>query len=278
MVRCKASASDRKSTPAWRIRLIVLLALLASVGGVARAEDSAVSDETAQAWFERALSLSREQNWPEARTAYLRSLAREPRVSTYFNLAVVSLKLRLGRDALVALDDFARAANPRVHAEYLAESATLRARALDLVGTVELAVEPSEASVRVDDEERPLPPSPVHRIQLDPGHHSLSVSAAGWHERTQELEVAAGDVLHESVALVPEVTPDREPSAPVLRSPLFPAETQRKRDPARRNRILFWGGLSILAAGAIAAVTIVTLVRRGEDAPHGSGGSSGILF
>ena len=66
---------------------LVLLGLLYP-GSRAYAQSAETAAQTAQAWFQRGVSLSRAAQWSDARAAYLRSIDLEPRVSTYFKASL----------------------------------------------------------------------------------------------------------------------------------------------------------------------------------------------
>src|SRR4051812_32272164 len=106
----------------------------------------------AQASFERGIALSRAGDDTSARAAFLRSIALWPRVSSFFNLALVELKLGHGRNALRALGEFEQRAEAGRHDEFLAAAGSLRARALGMTGTLVVELSPALAELRVDDE------------------------------------------------------------------------------------------------------------------------------
>lgn len=228
---------------------------------------SAQSELTAQDWFERGAAFSRVGQWSDAREAYLTSLRLEQRVSTHFNLATVSLQLQLGRATLLALDDFAQLADPRIHAEYLAEAARLRAGALDLTGTVVLEVEPDNATVEVDREARAWPVGAQLRISLDEGHHVLLLRAPQHLDSTLEVDVTRGVTAQLAATL------NKVPTAePVL--PATPVTDVHEKKGVWRE-VLLWGGVAALGIGALTTVLVLTLQR---DKPPASGGSLNKVF
>lgn len=254
----------------WRLWLVLPALLYPSTRAYAQSnETSTPAVETAQDWFQRGVSLSRAAQWSEARAAYERSLRLEPRVSTYYNLATSSLKLRLGRATLLAIDDFERLADPRVHADFLAEAARMRAEALDLTGTVILAGSPPAATVEIDQEVRRWPVGPEHQISLDPGHHMLRLDAPGYITSSLEVDVARGVTTRLSPAWSRPAASD---PAPVARAHATPE------DDSSREAWLWGGVVAAVALGALSAVVVLAVQGESERAPRGAGGSLDMVF
>ncbi|MET0385990.1 MAG: hypothetical protein ABW321_08535 [Polyangiales bacterium] len=215
---------------------------------------------------------SRATQWSAAREAYLRSLELEPRVSTYFNLAAVSLQLRLGRATLEAIDDFVRLADPREHAEFLADAARIRAQALGLVGTVILHVDPVHATVVIDQESRAWPVGPARPVHLDEGRHTLVLQAPQHISSTHEVSVMSGSTTTMSVQLEHEPAPAPLPTPPPLQQVTAP---RRERNDSWRSVVL-WGGATVLGVGAL--TTLLVLVLQPSSPPPAYGGSLGMVF
>jgi hypothetical protein len=228
--------------------------------------------ETAQDWFQRGVSLSRAAQWGEARAAYLRSLELEPRVSTYFNLATASLKLRLGRATLLALHDFAPLADPKIHAEFLAEAARMRSEALDLTGTVVLTGLLADATLEVDQEAQrwALGTHKEHSISLDPGQHVLTLRAPRHLTRSLVVEVARGVTVRRSVTLsaLKKVAPD----VPMNVS-ASPADSKSN----TMSKVLIWSGVAGVGLGVLATVLVITFGSDTDQTPP-SGGSLNMVF
>jgi hypothetical protein len=249
----------------WCCAGLVLFSLFYPVSRTyAQADQTA---ETAQDWFQHGVALSRAAQWSEARAAYLRSLELEPRVSTYFNLATASLKLRLGRATLLALDDFAPLADPRVHAEFLAEAARMRADALDLTGTLVLSGLHVAATVQIDQEARDwlLAPHQEHSISLDPGHHVLTLRAPSHLPSSLEVDIVRGA----SARLSTTLSPVRRAATPA--QPAQPAQPENK----STAKVLIWSGVAAVGLGVLATVLVLTL-RGPSPAPFG--GSVNMVF
>jgi tetratricopeptide (TPR) repeat protein len=261
------------------VGLALLLSLCSYRCPCAFADDS-FDTSSAQAWFEQGLSLSRAQHWQAARSAFLKSLELEPHVSTYFNLAVASLKLELGRAALLALEDFARTADPQAHTDFLSQSAILRARASALTGSLELTVQPA-AEVHVDDETRSLSSSVLHIIRLDPGLHVLRLQAAGFSAERREVQIAIGQSLQERIELA-AIQPALPPPVAVVASPdkahlLAVKPVSSPTEPVRWKKPLLWASAGVVLVAA-AVTTGLVLRKRNEPSRMPYAGSSGIRF
>lgn len=233
---------------------------------------SADAEESAQSWFERGVSLSRAAEWSAARDAYVRSLQLEPRVSTHFNLAAASLQLQLGRATLLALDEFELRADPRTHAEFLAEAARMRAEALGLTGTVILTVSPRGASVEIDREAGVWPMGLTHTINLDPGHHVLQLRAPEYVADKLEVDVTRGMTTRLSVALRPM-------PMPVAVAAVGPEKRGREsKETTVWGDVLLWGGVSVLGVAVVTTVLVLVLQPGSTSMPKASGGSVNILL
>ncbi len=85
---------------------------------------------------------------------------------------------------------------------------------------------PEGTKLLVDGEERDVTPAGDTMIELEPGSHSVSVSAAGYQLLEREVTVKAGVPVNLAVALIPVATPAPQPRASraVDRRPEVPAE------------------------------------------------------
>lgn len=226
-------------------------------------------EPNARAWFERGLEHSRAERWEEAHFAFLRSLDLEPRVSTRFNLAVSALKLERGRECLEQLEAFVSVADPREHADYLADSAVLHGRALTLVGTLELRVTPAAASVTLDAESEPLPRSTWPALRLDPGAHTLSIDAPGYRHYTHAIRVERGQRATAAISLTPLAS---APAKPIVIG--HKRRARQQHSDASWTTPLLWGGGALAAVGV--AVIAFLIARSGDEARLNT--SSGIWF
>lgn len=242
----------------WRHACWCLLALCAF------ARDARADESDAKALFSRGVEHSRAERWQEAHAAFSSSLEREQRVSTHFNLALVALKLERGRECLEHLGAFAGLADPAQHGDFLAEAATLRERALSLVGTLELTITPAHAEARLDDAALPLLGDERTLLRLDPGKHTLHVSAPGYHSLSQPLVIERALRQRLTLALTP-VTPVAERRGRA-------SDTPAQEDSG-------WHVPALWAGGALAAVGVGMLVfflAKSDSEPYS--GTSDILI
>jgi hypothetical protein len=240
----------------------------------ARADEP--SETRAQALFEQGLQLSTQERWADARAAFLDSARVIPRASTYFNLAVSSLELGLGRATLEALDGFDALADPDKHADYIQRAARLRAEARTLVGTLELSIAPDSAQLEIDGSAEPATGA-TRIVLLDPGLHVVRASAAQREARSIEITIRARETAHQRIEL--SAPPAAEPAKIDLTVPRTPAAAapaplrQQDNDSAQRRATSLWSKpLLWIAVGAVVAgvTAVVVLATQDRDAkPYG---------
>ncbi len=265
--------------------LCVVISLPAFSGGVRAEPVAEASSPDAHDWFRRGLEQSRAGEWEDARSAFLESVKREPRVSTYFNLAVVSIKLGMGQSALEALDEFMRRADPQEHSEFLTRALTLRSEALSSVAKLQVMLKPQDARVRLDERELPSRAGALRTFDVDPGAHKVQIEAPGYEALSVGIELAAGETQRLTLVLAPSPEPvvDRLSVKSTAQAALSlpTAQPARAADLRAVRRRWLWGGLAAAAAGAL--VTAVVIATRPTDhrrtsAPEGYCGSTNICF
>ncbi|MCB9594241.1 MAG: hypothetical protein H6719_16025 [Sandaracinaceae bacterium] len=129
---------------------LALLALLAPTPGAAQSRADVAQ---ARAAWQRGRGLAEAGDWQGARDAFAESLALVPRASTLISLATAEVQLEHGREALAALDELERIADPRRDRAHLDSAAQLRPRAEALA---EAQAEPEPEPV-VEPEPEPEP-------------------------------------------------------------------------------------------------------------------------
>jgi hypothetical protein len=176
-------------------------------------EGAAASDE-ARALFEQGIAFSEEERWGEAVEYFRRSRQLVERPSTVFNMAVALLRLGRPTDALDALRDYLRIAGPEEE-ERRAEARRMLELALSSTAELRLFVAPAGAEVRVDGA-RTAGDGPERVITLDPGTHTLHVSASGHTAHTSEVSLLTGERATRSIDLEPVV----QPADPIVPPPI----------------------------------------------------------
>ncbi len=175
-----------------------------------------VHAQTARSEFEEAARLTREGRRAEALTHFQRSRELEERPVTVFNIMETLAALGRSREAMIELERFLEIADAE---EFAAERATAESRRLVLLETlvhITLEIEPADATLSVDGEVV-SGTGRARTFYLDPGAHSLRVSAEGYAEVTRELAADENDLAIALTAL---------PTTLVLRSALPDAEIQ----------------------------------------------------
>jgi hypothetical protein len=254
----------------WFVLLVCVLNAAASV----RADDTQQAPEArAQALFERGLQLSADERWGEARAAFLECTRLTPRASAYFNLAVSSLELGLGRAALDALERFDALSDPLVQPDYRKRAVELRQRALTRVGTLELSIAPAEAQLEIDGNlETATGASRV--VLVDPGSHLVRISAPGRQTRTLELTIGARDTAHSRVELAPVALSTLDPAA-LLAAPHAAVTLTPRPAPAQAPapaRSLWSHPVTWIVIGTLVAIGVtgaVVAASGGTSDPYG---------
>jgi hypothetical protein len=198
MSRRAASRAARLLTVAVLYAGVIVL-VVAAPGRAAWAQGVPVVTPEAQARadFDEGVRLARAQRWTDALTAFERSRARVDRPNTALNVA---LALRqLGR--MIAARQVLREclAMPQTAAEpdLGRDAALLLGLVVDAIATVSLAVDPPDATVRVDGESALDP----RAVELDPGEHAFVVSAPRRADETFALTLRAGERTARAVRL-----------------------------------------------------------------------------
>jgi hypothetical protein len=146
----------------------------------------------ARAAFERGVELSLEEQWGEALREFRRSLELVPRASTAFNVA--STLVRIGRhvEAVAAYELYLRIADPAAEGARFQNAQAQLAVERRAVATLVLNVTPVEAQLRVDGQVDPSTGA-TRAVLVDPGTHTIEVTAPRHRAFTTQLRVAAGE-------------------------------------------------------------------------------------
>jgi len=155
-------------------------ALLAAAPALAQDEDAA------RAAFEAGQAHAADERWAEALEDFERSYELFERPTTLYNIASVLVRLGRARDAIAAIDRFLEQAEGGRDARIVRDARALREAAAESLRTLALRVDPPDAVVRVDGDERPGEGA-TRQIVLDPGGHEVEVSAPGYAAERREL-------------------------------------------------------------------------------------------
>ncbi len=190
---------------------MVLAALLACARAAsAQTALEAPREVRARSAFDEGVRLSRERRWIEALDAFERSRALHDRPSAALNVAIALRELGRLRAARRALRECIAMPQIAEEPDLGRDAALLLGLVGDAIPTLSVVVVPSRAGVRVDDEPAPDP----RAIELDPGRHTVTVSAPTRATEAFVIEVRAGDHPVRTVhlrALPAEVEVDATP-------------------------------------------------------------------
>ena len=166
----------------------------------ATAPEAAASE--ARALFAQGVALAGQERWGDAIAYFRRSRALVERSGTVFNIAVALVRLGRASEALEALGDFLRLADPAVDAERIAEATRMQTLVRTTVARLELEVSPADALLQLDGSPR-AERGRTRAISLDPGRHALVLSAADHATRRLDLALLPGETTRVAVDLTP---------------------------------------------------------------------------
>lgn len=193
--------------PAALAALALWLPALASAQPSPQATSTSPVDPLASAResFQQGVAFTQQQRWGEAVEAFRRSRAAADRPRTAFNLALALQHLGRMREARQVLHECLAMPATQADAALVRDAETLLAAVRGAVATVELQVAPEESTVRADGELR----SGTGRerlVDLDPGRHSVNVSAEGMSAQDFSLTLAPGERVVRRVDLASRPT------------------------------------------------------------------------
>jgi hypothetical protein len=178
------------------------------------ASAQAIEDEPAKLHFEAGLEQLRAQQWPLAEAQFRSSLALVPRASTEYDLAFVLFKQGKLRESAEHLRRLLDAQQYADDARYAPAAKALLAEVVAQQPTLQLAIDPPHAQLRVDSELIAGSGSP-RTLALDPGVHRIELSADGFVAQSLDINADAQTHKQREIALAPEA-PARSAAAPAL--------------------------------------------------------------
>lgn len=245
-----------------RVLVLALLFGMAAITGVdAQAAEVAEIEADARAHFLAGVAAAEAEDWSSARTSFERSWTLVPRASTGYNLVVVNHRLDRPAAVVESAQRFFTVADPERHSSQWQEVEALQERAMARLGRIRLTVRPTLARLSLDG--TPHAAQGGERdVWLEPGRHSLRVSADGFEEVQIDIDVTAGSRLHREITLAPVAAPDPEPigRGPVA-APEPPVDAPPVRlAPQRTSRARRRVGLGLLGAGLAVQVSAAALI------------------
>jgi hypothetical protein len=261
------------------ITALSLLSLGLSFSGAARAQNSANEQRSAdndvgaraRALFDQGVELSRQGRWAEAESVFSASAQLVPSPTCLLNLAVTRYQLQKPVSGLDAIQRF-EALHAESSTEQAARGRAIRTRLEQQVARRVLHVNPAHAELRVDGQVVANFKAPF-TLQLDPGTHTVTLSAKGYLSSSHQIHADAGSAgeLDVTLAPAPELAakPPLEFNAPPRTEPLT-VNPQSKREITNERSSVWkspwlWVGVGVVAVSA--GTTIFVLSRDTEQAP-----------
>lgn len=181
-----------------------LLSMAAQPPRLVRAEGSppAAAQGEYRALIGKALQEYALGHWPEARVFFAEAHALWPNARTFRGLGMTCYEARNYVEAIDflehAIDCHVQPLTPKL----ADEARAIMEQARHFVSRVEFEITPAFAAVELDD--RALEVRADGSVLLDPGEHTLEVSALGYHGYHRSLVTEAGQPLHVHVELEPD--------------------------------------------------------------------------
>lgn len=164
-----------------------------------------IEHRRARELFDEGVELARQKKWAESLARLEASTALVERSTTIFNVGTVLLRLGRPTESIRAFERYLEIAPAEDDEGRSAARATIE-EARRLVAYVEVAVDPADAEIRVDDvviqgigRER--------HLELDPGERTLRVQARNLETYEAILHLAPGDHMQVAVTLRPSAAP-----------------------------------------------------------------------
>ncbi len=192
---------------ALRLATIVVTLLVCSLA--ASGAHAQTSEAEARARFEAGRTHARAERWADALLEFQASEALAARAVTEFNIAATLLRLGRAREALAMVETLE--ARSDLDDRIAGDVVSLRAAARDAIRTLAIAVSPPSARVEVDGAVIEGSGSP-RAIPLDPGPHTIVVTAPGFTEHRATLAADAVTLGVELAALPAVIVVDASES------------------------------------------------------------------
>lgn len=198
----------------WRPLPILILTLtlpLAALGASerARAQPTPPAGDQAEArrLFEEGIRAIDAQQFEQALDLFTRSRAIVERPSTVLNIATVLSRLGRARQSVHEFERYLEVSDPRADRQAREQVRQLMETTRASIARFVLSVTPATAAVTVDGEVMQIG-GELRELQLDPGHHTVTVRAAGHNDQSFEVDLAPGSrsdriVRLEAVAQAP---------------------------------------------------------------------------
>lgn len=238
-----------------------------------RGAEAADGDQTAEArrLFKQGVALAQQERWREAAEAFSASRALVERPSTIFNLA--GALYRLGRlvEARETFEAYLEVA-PRNDRARTTEAKRMVDVLRDAIVRLTLRVEPDDAEVTLDGQ-AVAGTGEVRVLVMDPGDHTLEVSADGFVPRRLPVNLAEAERGTQTVRL------ERVPEAPLqvaaATDPMPVSVERRDDDGGVLSSPWFWVVTGVVVAGG---ATAAYLLLQSPDPAPADGGNAGTVL
>jgi hypothetical protein len=191
-----------KSRPVFASGLAIPLVSLVAALALAVAPVRADKKDQAKAKFKEGMALIAEENYLGALQAFEESYEILAKPALLYNIAMCQKALFRYVDSIHSFEEYLDKAGDKAKPEMRAASVDAIAEMQRLVGKLQIADAPEGAEVLIDGKAAGKAPFTSPLI-LDPGQHTVQVSADGYRTLRTEVTVASGAVVPLRASLTP---------------------------------------------------------------------------
>lgn len=202
--------------------------------------------------IEQAVLHFKAREFDSARDMFEAAHAMNPSARTLRGLGLTDFES--GRYAL-AINELERALNETrkpLDAQQRSELQAVIAHAQTFVGTLEVQLTPSDATLSVDDR-----PVATGALQLDAGNHLLRARAPGFVDAEWRLDVRPGETTSMTLALEPEPPPETPPPIVLDSAPPY--------DATQRTAGWIVGGVGVAGVVVGSVFGVISIVKHNES-------------
>lgn len=238
--------------------LLFLLFFLASVR-IVSAQDA--DKERAQKHFKAGLLLLETDNFKVAKDEFESSVALYPTKTGYYNLATCYFALKQYNDAKLAIERLKRTFANKLDDEWKEEIARLEEKLNDAIVPVGFSINVANAKIELDERDVTKEANDG-TLHLDPGDHTVTISAPKFETITETIKIKSGQgrTIFNFVMVDASRMEDKEKEEEVLRQQTtHPVHFKNEdRDSKRRNRKPRIGTAIAFSIGGLAGLAAIT--------------------
>lgn len=238
---------------------------------------AAANEAAARTLFERGIALSDAGQFTEALETFRRSLALADRASSLLNVGLMLFRTGKPVESVEVLQQYLARADVRDDEGRRTKGEQALHASRTAVARLELDVSPTNAQANINGVLQPG--QGAERVySLNPGQHTIAVSAEGFTPRERRITLLSGQILSLGVELQP-VAPPTENIAQLNEPVARPLQLAAAPEPAEESggvvtKWWFWTVIGVAVAGA----AVGTYFAIDAASPDGVGGNGEVLL